>query len=134
MNTQVLKWRRDGDVLAAGAVGGDRQASEAWGARYLPEDEPDDGLHALIEENWYAERVDDPKDSDKVLGYQVSCQTLFQICTDPSDPGGTEVWANYVYDNMSQIYDTVGQAEAVAKHEAESSSSDDFGWDGREKF
>lgn len=131
--TDTITWRREGDICAGGAVGGDWQASEAWNMRFLPCEEPDDGLHALVDENWYAERVDDPKDSDKVLGYQVTCQTTLTICTDTTDPGGTEEWTDIIYDSLAKLYDTADQAEAVAKHEAETSDPSMIGWDGRSR-
>jgi hypothetical protein len=128
--TEPIVWHKDeAGVLEGALTGGDWQEGDGFSIRFLPTGEPKDGLYAFVEENWYAERVEDPKDSSIILGYQVTCQTQYQICDDPSLEN--EVWSTYEHEQMGHVYDTVDQARAVAKHEADGSDPEYILWDGR---
>lgn len=126
-----MRWVKQPEIYEAGPVGGDYQVSDGWNVRYTLQDGPDDGLHAIIDENFYVE-----SGPDGASPYVVTTQTMYQVCTDPEDPGGTEVYADYEYDEDDDItlyFDSDGLARAIAstRRLAELDRSDMFLWDGR---
>lgn len=127
-----MLWIKQPDIYEAGSVGGDYQVSDGWNVRYTLQDGPDDGLHAIIDENFYVES----QNRDGAGPFYVTTQTMYQVCTDPEDPGGTEVYADYEYDGDDDVllyYDGDGLERAIAstRRLAELDRSDMFLWDGR---
>jgi hypothetical protein len=129
MSTE-LRWVPDGSgVLSGGDVGGDVQASDSWSVRFVPKAEPDDGLHGLITEYWYAEAMDDGT-------FGVTCQIEYMVCTDVEDPGGTETYAETDYDTGADVraYETAEAAGTAAQYQAKQSTPDGYAWDGRSRI
>ncbi len=109
--------------LPGGDVGGDNQASESWSVRWYRADRPG----ALITEYWYAEEDDDAQH------YVITRQTEYLLCTDPDQPGDTEVWSDAVYDTTAagpfrRLRAATLVAEELAKVAAD--SAPDHTWDG----
>lgn len=123
-------WRPDGSgVLPGGQVGGDVQVGESWSRRFRPDVEPVEGLHAIVEEDWFASDPD-PNEPGPPARFTVTCQTWACVCTDPDDPGGTEEWSDYDYHESEVFYPTLEDADRAAKESAEASVGVGIGWDG----
>jgi hypothetical protein len=45
----------------------------------------------------------------------VEQQTAYMVCTDPADPGSTEVWSDYRYTTVQRGFASVEAATAAAK-------------------
>jgi hypothetical protein len=127
----ALEWQRDA-TGPGGFVGGDNQAAQSHSLRWLPVSEPDDGLHAMVTEYWYAELVDAPDDERDGM-YGVTCMTEFMVCTDPDDPGGSEVSCDYDYYEEALLHSRLEDADRQAKVRADGirDSRYSFVWDGR---
>jgi hypothetical protein len=104
-------WRPDGrGVQPGGHVGGDIQTGESYSVRYCRPDMPG----SLITRTAY------PVEYDECPGeHVVQIQTEWLVCTDPSDPGGTEIWSDYAYDDDSEIYGSAAAAESAARKTAD---------------
>ena len=110
------------EVCQAGDVGGDVQVSDAWEARWqrqLP-----DGHTARVTRAYYvaADQVDGTADGPVHL----ECQTEYLVCTDVSDPGGTEVWGDYTYATVP--LPTRPDAEAARRAVAAAGEPTDAEW------
>lgn len=131
----MTTWRKLPEIYPCGDVGGDWQRGEGWNVRYVREGDPVDGKYAIVDENYYVEVIDRPGDS-RDGAYVVTCQTMYAICTDIEDPGGSELWCDYEYDGEDDVrcHATLEAAEASAKLLAESVTSDRILWDGLMAF
>lgn len=76
-------------VAAAGHVGGDTQVGEAWSARWIRE--LPDGTWGVVDRIFYVACVDEPH-------MYLQCQSVYLICTNPGDPGSSEIWSDARYD------------------------------------
>jgi hypothetical protein len=100
MTTLTSAWTPSG-VGEAGDTGGDYQDGEAWSVRFTRADLPG----SLITVSVYAEinrRDGDAgrwRPADREYPTSVTVQTEFLTCTDPADPGSTETWSDYTYDD-----------------------------------
>ncbi len=97
--------RADPPVFAGGNVGGDAQVGEAYSARWtrsLP-----DGTWGVVDRVFYVADTGD--------GPYMECQTEYLICTDPADPGSSEVWADARYDT-EYCDPTDDNAHLLAQH------------------
>jgi hypothetical protein len=84
-------WKRDptgGGVLPGGDVGGAAQLAESFSVRFHHTDQPG----AIVTYCYYA-----AIDLGDLTTIYVEQQTEHLVCTDPADPGGTEVWSHYTY-------------------------------------
>jgi hypothetical protein len=117
-------WQPDGrGVLPGGDCGGDIQRGESFSVRYVRPDMPG----SLITRTAYA--------VENCPGeFTVQILTEWLVCTDPADPGGTEIWSdserNY---EGTPIYNRAWKAEDAASQAAlgmlrEAGSHD---WDGQ---
>lgn len=85
-----MTWQRrepaifDGD----GQPGGDLQTSEAYSVRWTRPIE--NGLYAFVTRYYYVAAEDGGST-------RIEEQTEYLVCTDPSEPGGTEQTADYGY-------------------------------------
>ena len=126
------RWTKvDAPVASGGDVGGDLQATEAYSVRFLPAEERADGLHAAFTDYWYGEATGQ---THRDGPFRVARQREYLICTDPRDPGSTEVWADYAYHWPGGRYGTTAEADAAARARAEDDSGTDIRWDGRTTF
>jgi hypothetical protein len=128
----TASWMADGPVMPdSGVVGGDG-AGQSFSIRYTRPDIPG----AIITSYWYAvdesERyLDDPDDPDARTGWDVENLNEYLICTDPTDPGGTEVWSTYEYETPAlMVLETEAAAVAYAGRSARSESADHYYWNG----
>ena len=113
-----------------GTVGGDG-AGEATSVRYTRPDVPG----AMITVSYYTvDRVErgGQDEADDSPRWDVESQTEFLICTDPEDPGMSEVWSDYVYDSDHYAVSFPTEAEAEEKRDAalRRESPDFYSWDG----
>ncbi len=118
-------WVRDqrgGGVLPGGDVGGDAQLDESFSVRFWHRDQPG----ALVGYRYYA-----ALDLDDLATVSVERQTELLVCTDPADPGGTEVWSDYRYEAMESGFGSVEAATAAARRAAEGHLACDEAWSGR---
>lgn len=119
------EWRADGTgVVSNGDCGGDIQAGDSYSVRYIRPDKPG----SLITVTFY------PVEYDELPGeLAVQRQVEFMVCEDPSDPGGTEIWSDCLYDDVSyKVIDTAAEAEQDAREFAVTALGDgsDHGWNG----
>lgn len=118
-------WRPDGTgVDSAGDIGGDIQRGESYSVRFVRPDRP----RSLVTVSFYATESDNNPSE-----YGIERQVEFLVCEDPNEPGGTEVWSDCHYDDISyEVIDTEAEAEAEAARHAQSAlgDGDDIRWDG----
>jgi hypothetical protein len=103
------------DVGVTGDCGGDVQASEAYNMRWtqpLP-----DGNTAVITRSFYAAVEYD--DEDRTGPRHLTQQTEYLVCTDPTDPGGTEVWSDYRDERLGPL----PQSERICDREARAAAA-----------
>jgi hypothetical protein len=123
-------WQPDGTgVTSGGDVGGDIQVGEdSYSVRYLRADMPG----SMITITFY------PVEYDECPGeYVVQRQTEWLVCEDPADPGGTEIWSEYEYDDLpTHDSDTIAGAEREAQEYAEAALgyASDHQWDGEPEW
>jgi hypothetical protein len=120
-----LDWVRDqqgGGVLPGGDVGGDAQLGESFSVRFWHRDHPG----AMVGYRYYA-----ALDLDDLTSVYVERQTEYLVCTDPTDPGGSEVWSDCRYEAVERDLGTVEAATAAARQAAEAHLVCDEDWRGR---
>jgi hypothetical protein len=117
-------WQPDGTgIRPGGDAGGDIQAGNSFSVRYVRPDLPG----SLITRTAYA--------VENVPGeFTIQIQTEWLVCTDPRDPGGTEIWSDYAYDDEGcPIWSSVGEAEDAAREGAAKmlGEAEMHDWDGQ---
>lgn len=137
-------------AVDGGQIGGDVQLTNAWTVRFRLGDgdvpaAPRKGcgkeLHSLLEISFYGvtrlEGVYDDgiaKDSDGEPIIWLIMQAEYMVCTDPDDPGSTERWCEYDYQDLDRFFGTVDAAETAARRLADSYTAElaerDIAWDG----
>lgn len=117
----------DSGVTSGGDAGGDEQAGDSYSVRFTRPDLPG----SLITVSFYASKTGRRE-------YGVTRQVEWLVCADPSDPGGTEIWSDYSYDEVSPVpVGSRAEAEALAREFAESALDDPTaygGWDGQPDY
>jgi hypothetical protein len=119
------RWVRDpqgGGVLPGGDVGGDAQLDESFSVRFHHRHHPG----ALVTYRYYA-----ALDLDDLTTVYVERQTELLACTDPADPGGSEVWSDDRYETVQHDLGSVEAATAAAKRAAEAHLACNEAWSGR---
>ena len=123
------QWRPDGTgVDSYGDCGGDIQRGDSYSVRFVRPDLPG----SLITETYYAVEYDECPGE-----YVVQRQVEFMVCEDPADPGGTEIWSEVTYDDVSYLVkDTEAEAEQEAREFADAAlgHGDTHGWDGQPDY
>ena len=117
-------WQPDGSgVRMGGDRGGDFQAGDSFSVRYVRPDLPG----ALITRTVYPVYGACPGE------FAVQIETEWLLCTDPADPGGTEVWSDYAYHDQSGTYGSAAAARAAASRVATELLQDagSHDWDGQ---
>lgn len=112
--------RDDGDV------GGDIQIGTAWGRSWV-RTTPGVPDHWSVLSSTYYLAAAPPDSTERFIQQQV--ERL--ICTDPNDPGSSEVWSETDHTDLS---DTRPATDELAREFSREDSPDDLGWDGREGF
>ncbi|HLL69041.1 MAG TPA: hypothetical protein VK453_25500 [Micromonosporaceae bacterium] len=85
----MSEWRRvEPLVMGGGDCGGDAQISEAFNARWVQEHSG--GEHAVVTRQFY---IAEHEGGEPFL----ECQTEYVLCSDPSDPGSTELLSRECY-------------------------------------
>lgn len=119
------QWLPDGTgVVPSGQVGGDDQVGESFSVRFSRADRPG----ALITRSAYPVTA--------VAGcegqFLVRVMTEWLVCSDPADPGGTELWSEQVDHDKPDSYETAAEAEKAARETANRLLSDAgaLTWDG----
>lgn len=100
-----------------------RRDSDAWD---LDPNDVDDALAAVAA--WDETPEDDRTgDAPEPVRFSVDGQTEWILCTDPDDPGGTEITSDYEYDAGSVLYyETVESAEREARRLARAFDPADY--------
>ncbi len=117
-------WVRDqrgGGVLPGGDVGGDVQLDESFSVRFWHRDHPG----ALVTYRYYT-----ALDLDDLTSVYLERQTEYLVCTDPADPGSTEVWSDYRYETVQRGFESVEAATATARRAAEGHLACAEAWSG----
>lgn len=117
-------WAADGaGVQPADDAGGDSQAGESYSVRYRRADRP----CAMITRTAYPASA-----PGRPSVFFVQVETEWLVSTDPLDPGGTETWSDYAYDDEPGIYASVIEAEKAALQVATGLLADGCSqnWDG----
>ncbi len=119
------QWVRDqtgGGVLPGGDVGGDAQLDESFSVRFHHRERPG----ALVTYRYYP-----ALDLDDLVTVYVERQTELLVCTNPADPGSTEVWSDYRYEALQRRFASVEAATVAARRAAEAHLACDEAWSGR---
>jgi hypothetical protein len=117
-------WAADGTGVQPGDdTGSDIQAGESYSVRYRRADRPS----AMITRTAYPAGV---PGRPGVFFVQVETELLVSI--DPLDPGGTETWSEYAYDDEPGIFASAAEAEKAAVQVATGLLADGCSqnWDG----
>ena len=118
-------WAADGTgVQPGGDAGSDVQAGESYSVRYRRADRPG----AMITRTAYPARV-----PGRPREFFVQVETEWLVSIDPQDPGGTEIWSEYAFDDEPEIYLNAAEAEEAAVRVATGLLADSCSqnWDGR---
>jgi hypothetical protein len=117
-------WEADGTgIQPGGDVGGGIQAGESFSVRYRRACVP----LAMITRTAY------PAEDEQWPGeFFVQVQTEWLTFTDVGDPGGSETWSDYGYDDEPCTYATAAEAEQAARQVATGLLGDgcSHSWDG----
>jgi hypothetical protein len=105
-----IRDQRGGGVLPGGDVGGDHRVSESFSVRFHHRDHPG----VLVTYCYYA-----AADPDNPATITVERETEYLVCTDPTDPGGTEAWSAYRWTALPSGFATVQAAVDAALHAAQ---------------
>jgi len=116
-----IRDQRGGGVLPGGDVGGDRQASESFSVRFHHRDHPG----VLVTYSYFA-----AVDEENPAAITVQRDTEFMVCTDPYDPGGTEVWSAYRWTALQRGFATVQAATDAALETAQAHLVCEEPWSG----
>jgi hypothetical protein len=113
----------DTGVQPGGDTGSDIQAGESYSVRYRRADRP----CAMITRTAYPAEAPGQPDV-----FFVQIETELLVSSDPRDPGGTETWSRYAYDDEPGIYASTAEAEVAAVQVATSLLADGCSqnWDG----
>lgn len=131
----MRKWIKHEEITDGGDVGGDYQVTDAWSARWSLDGDP----QRIITVYTYGEvgpddhdTYDDGKMPDRLF---ITAQAEYLICTDPADPGGTEVFSDARY--FSPLPESIAADEAdrfakawITGLAADGSFARIFSWDG----
>jgi hypothetical protein len=127
-----MKWKREGDVVEGGDVGGDYQCSDSWMVRYRGEDPT-----RTIDVYFFGEvpltgytvgEYDGPY-------YNITRMTWPTICRDPAQaPGDTEVWSDSDYFEIRTDVRIDGEPVKILNEMCQRIAGEhtaaDVGWDG----
>lgn len=119
-----------GIVAIGGDIGGDIQCGESWTVRYHNEAIPNAIVSVTVYPVCYAWlREPDPSQPPE---YGVQSQYEYLVCTDRSDPGGTEEWSDVEYEDSTLACPDAEDAARWARKTAEDiARSFQPEWDGK---
>ena len=122
-----LTWHADGPPQPDGTVGGDG-AGESVSVRYRAAEKPG----SLITAYWYT--VDlrmRSDDQDDEYPWDVEEMVEYLVCDDPDEPGSTEIWSDYKYDNpLGLSFKTEAEAIVARDAAARRDQAENYLWDG----
>ena len=104
--------------------GDDDQAGDSYSVRFRRADRPG----AIIRRTAYPVRVG----GDRVGQFLVRVETEWLVCSDPRDPGGTELWSDRYTNDEAESYLSAAEAEHAARNIASEllRDADSLIWDG----
>ena len=105
-------------------VGDDDQAGESYSIRFHRADRPG----AIITRTAYPVTVTESRGGQ----FLIRVETEWLVCSNPADPGGTEVWSDRRREDETRSYDTAAGAEQAAQDVAREVLRDvaSLTWDG----
>lgn len=105
-------------------LGDDEQVGESYSVRFRRADLPG----AIITQTAYPVNVG----GDSKGPFAVRVETVWLVCRDPKDPGGTEISSDCRPEDEDELYDTAVEAERAARNLANELSNDagSLTWDG----
>jgi hypothetical protein len=126
-----MKWKREGDIVEGGDVGGDYQCSDSWLIRYRGEDPT-----RTIDVYFFGEvPLDQEVGEYDGPWYNITRMSWPTICEDPAQPpGDTEIWSNSDYFEVMTDFRVEGEPvkalNSVCQWFASKHTADDLDWDG----
>jgi hypothetical protein len=117
-------WLPDGRGVVRGNVGDDYQSGESYSVRFRRADVPG----AIITQTAYPVNVGGGCKGP----FLVRVETMWLVCINPEDPGGTEVWSDSRPEDEDELYETGEEAERGAWNVANqlNSGGGSHTWDG----
>jgi hypothetical protein len=117
-----------------GDIGGDIQMGAAWSRRFALR--RPDGQWAMITDSFYAacrDGVNGPVTDESELYVQNQIEWL--VCTDLRDPGSTETWSDYEYEDEERVYrmDELKRVDERARIRAARKDVDSYSWNGEDE-
>lgn len=129
-------WREQGSLFEDdGQPGGDAQSGKAYSRRFVHTKLPG----RLFTVYAYPITGDGTDDRHPEGVTRIEQQAEMMICRNIEDPGSTEVWSEYTYDDLPEHFDRdcgdIKSAERLAKLLIETFDPDRFiGWDGKPDY
>jgi hypothetical protein len=109
-------WREIGSLSNGGDVGGDIQAGRTYARRFTRPAGPRE--HHVVDITYVAARDDEFVQGARLDEYWVSLYVEYILCTDPQQPGDTEIRGDVRSDDSDRkrnVYRTVRDAEKRAE-------------------
>jgi len=128
-------------VMSPGDVGGDTQIGDGVSKRFIRDDIPGALITVSIYPIGHSEGDTCVPRNCTPAQIDLEQQIEYLICTDPSDPGGTQTWAEYEYDSpLADLNGTdldlpdVATAEREARRLLDTWVPEIITWDGVSVF
>lgn len=95
-----MKWKREGEVVPGGDVGGDYQATESWSVRYRSGEDPT----RIVTVYYFGDYQSDADAENETGPYNITRMTEATICREdgptPLPDTSDEVWSDSRYDEV----------------------------------
>lgn len=120
--------REPAGPVDGGDIGGDVQLGTAWERSWARPTPGMPGHWSVLTSSYYLAVEPGPDgtaaaDAERYVQHQVSRL----VCTNPADPGGSEVWSEYDYTDLS---DDRAPTDDLARGFSERDTAAELGWDG----
>lgn len=81
------------------------QVGDGWSRRFwatAPADDQDSELYAMVDVAFYVDRFDSTRGLIAHVPVQITCESSYILCTDRTDPEGTERWGDTHYTTVTE--------------------------------
>lgn len=118
------------DVASTG-MGGDDAVGTAYESRYVRDN--GDGTFGVATFLYFVEACRTTNQPEVRDSHVVTGMYQFTVCTDPDDPGSTELWSQIDYDTEVSCYfhDDLSRAEGICRLAALNDERWTITWNGR---